>query len=104
MQHEALSIFVEKAKEVAGFKTIEQYKHLFGNDFTKLYNELEKKLNKDGKKLGPNEQKSLDDELINELKKVYIKMVTNYLNSMAEQSPGSQQEINKAVSEIERFA
>lgn len=96
MQKEALKIFIEKAREVSDFKSVEEFKSFFGPDFDKNYKDLINKI--DGK-----EKQNFNETLILELKAQYIQVIKKYLEDLISKSPGSEQEIKNAITEIERY-
>jgi hypothetical protein len=93
MRQEALNFFIERAREVAKFQSVNDFKRLFGSEFDKVYNELASKVEE-------KDRSSLDENLIPELKLQYAKVIINYLNNLKKQSPSSAQEIDHAIVQI----
>lgn len=96
MQKEALKVFIEKAREVSDFQTIEEFKSFFGPDFDKIYNNL-------ANSVGDQEKNNLNDLLVQDLKTQYIQVITSYLQQLKSQSPAGEQEIKRTIAEIERY-
>lgn len=94
MRTSALSIFVDKAKEVQQFKNIQQFKKHFGSDFDKLYNQVSSKVE---------EKEEFDGQLIIELKKIFGEVIIKYLNTLKNDAPTAVQEIDKTISDIQRM-
>lgn len=96
MQKAALRVFIEKAREVSDFNSINDFKSFFGSDFDKVYNDLASKVDE-------KEKSNLDEILIPELKAQYIQVITKYLEQLKSQSPAGEQEIKRAIAEIGRY-
>lgn len=101
MKTTGIESVLNRANQVANFKTLDQFKHFAGPEFSKYEEQLKSKMPED---TSPEIMKVFEEQQVIELKKIYKQIYSKYLRELVGKTPGIAEEVNKALKELDKLS